>query len=226
MFDPEQRADRVLRSHLRFLAIADLALLSPDRLVEQAVAAVQGGATAIQLRGKKSSAGELLAIADRLRASEALAGIPLLMNDRADIAALAKFEGVHLGDDDLPVADARQLLGPSAWIGRTARDPGAARTAAGAGADYLGVGSVFGGATKPEAPVIGIQGMAAVAQATSLPVVAIGGITAERAAACIAAGAAGVAVIGALFAGDPAPSVVRARAAELRAAVEAGVEGR
>jgi thiamine-phosphate diphosphorylase len=148
------------------------------------------------------------------------------MNDRVDIAAMAGFNGVHLGDEDLPVADARQLLGPQAWIGRTARNPEAARVAANAGADYLGVGSVFEGGSKPEVPVIGIEGMASVVQASPLPVVAIGGVTAERAGACIAAGAAGVAVIGALFFGDPAASVVRARAAALRAAIEAGAEAR
>jgi len=226
MSDPQQPANLSIRSRLRLLAIADLALVSPDRLVEQVTAAIEGGATAIQLRGKKSSAGELLAAADALRAARSVAQVPLLMNDRADIAVVAGLTGVHLGDDDLPVGEARKLLGPTAWIGRTARDASTARTAARAGADYLGVGSVFGGATKPEVPVIGIAGLAAVAQATPLPVVAIGGITAERAGACIAAGAAGVAVIGALFFGDPAPDVVRARAAALRAAVEAGSEER
>lgn len=224
MFEPQRPADSPVRSRLRLLAIADLALLSPDRLVEQVTAAVEGGATAIQLRGKKSSAGELLAAADLLRAASSLAEVPLFMNDRVDIAAMAGFNGVHLGDGDLTVADARQLLGPQAWIGRTARNPEAARVAANAGADYLGVGSVFGGGSKPEVPVIGIEGMATVVQASPLPVVAIGGVTAERAGACIAAGAAGVAVIGALFFGDPAPRVVRARAAALRAAVEAGAE--
>jgi thiamine-phosphate pyrophosphorylase len=226
MFERQRPATSPVRSRLRLLAIADLALLSPDRLVEQVTAAVEGGATAIQLRGKKSSAGELLAAADLLRAAKPLAEIPLFMNDRVDIAAMAGFSGVHLGDEDLTVADARKLLGPQAWIGRTARNPEAARLAANAGADYLGVGSVFGGGSKPEVPVIGIEGMATVVQASPLPVVAIGGVTAERAGACIAAGAAGVAVIGALFFGDPAPSVVRVRAAALRAAVEAGAEAR
>lgn len=226
MFEREQPASSPVRSRLRLLAIADLALLSPDRLVEQVTAAVLGGATAIQLRGKKSSAGELLAAADRLRAASPLADIPLFMNDRVDLAAIAGFRGVHLGDEDLAVADARKLLGPEAWIGRTARNPETARVAASDGADYLGVGSVFGGGSKPEVPVIGIEGMATVVQASPLPVVAIGGITAERAGACIAAGAAGVAVIGALFFGDPAPRVVQARAAALRAAVEAGSEER
>jgi thiamine-phosphate pyrophosphorylase len=226
MCERERPATSPVRSQLRLLAIADLALLSPDRLVEQVTAAVEGGATAIQLRGKKSSAGELLAAADLLRAARSLADIPLFMNDRVDIAVMAGFNGVHLGDEDLAVVDARKLLGPQAWIGRTARNPQAARVAASDGVDYLGVGSVFAGGSKPEVPVIGIEGMATVVQASALPVVAIGGVTAERAGACMAAGATGVAVIGALFFGDPAPSVVRARAAALRAAVEAGAEAR
>jgi len=211
---------------MRLLAIADLALLSPDSLVEQVTAAVEGGVTAIQLRGKKSSAGELLAAADALRAAPALGQVPLLMNDRADVAALAGFAGVHLGDEDLPVAAARKVLGGRAWIGRTARTPETARAAAHAGADYLGVGSVFGSGSKPEVPVIGLAGLASVAQASPLPVIAIGGITAERAAACMAAGATGIAVIGALFAGAPAAKVVRARAQALRDAIEEGAQAR
>jgi thiamine-phosphate pyrophosphorylase len=142
------------------------------------------------------------------------------VNDRADVAALAGADGVHLGEEDLPVPDARRILGAGFWIGCTARTPARARTAGTEGANYLGVGSVFGGGSKPGAPVIGLAGLRAVADATSLPVVAIGGITLETARSCIASGAAGVAVIGALFAGNPAPDRVRARARALRAAVE------
>ena len=124
------------------------------------------------------------------------------------------------------MAAARKVLGGRAWIGRTARTAETARAAAHAGADYLGVGSVFGSGSKPEVPVIGLAGLASVAQASPLPVIAIGGITAERAAACMAAGATGIAVIGALFAGAPAAKVVRARAQALRDAIEEGAQAR
>jgi thiamine-phosphate diphosphorylase len=207
------------------MAIADLGVMDPDRLVELVEAAVAGGATAIQLRGKKLTAGELLATADKLRAS-GMGGAPLVVNDRADVAALAGAAGVHLGDEDLPVADARRILGPQAWIGRTARSAETARSAAAAGADYLGVGTVFSGGSKPGVPVIGLAGLAAVAGASRLPVVAIGGIRAETAGACIDAGAAGVAVIGALFAGDPTAEQVIERAAAIRAAVDASLRQR
>jgi thiamine-phosphate diphosphorylase len=207
------------------MAIADLEVIGPDRLVELALAAIAGGATAIQLRGKKSAAGELLAIADALRASQT-EGVPLIVNDRADVAALARAHGVHLGDDDLPISAARRILGPGFWIGRTARDATGAEAAARDGADYLGVGSVFAGGSKAGVPVIGLPGLAAVASASAAwPVVAIGGITAETAGACIAAGAAGVAVIGALFAGRPAPDQVTQRARAIRAAVDGARAG-
>ncbi len=178
MSAPEPSAATLIRSHLRLMAIADLEVIGPDRLVELALAAIAGGATAIQLRGKKSAAGELLAIADALRASQT-EGVPLIVNDRADVAALARAHGVHLGDDDLPISAARRILGPGFWIGRTARDATGAEAAARDGADYLGVGSVFAGGSKAGVPVIGLPGLAAVASASAAwPVVAIGGITA------------------------------------------------
>jgi len=219
----EQSIARPAAACLRLLAIADLALIEQDRLLEQVEAAILGGATAIQLRGKKQSAGELLAAADLLHGFLSPAGVPLFVNDRVDVAALAGVEGVHLGDDDLPLSHARRLLDGGAWIGRTARDLASARAAEAAGADYLGAGTVYPGGTKPGVPVIGLDGLAAVARGTRLPVVAIGGITAERARACVGAGAVGVAVIGALFAGNPTAKHVREQAAAIRAAVEGGL---
>jgi thiamine-phosphate pyrophosphorylase len=218
----EHSPPRLEASRLRLLAIADLELIGQDRLIALVEAAVLGGATAIQLRGKKQSAGELLAAADRLHDFLSPMGVPFFMNDRVDVAALAGAAGVHLGDEDLPVPEARRLLG-SGWIGCTVRHPAAARVALDQGADYLGAGTIYPGGTKAGVPVIGIEGLTAIARESRLPVVASGGITAARAAACVRAGAAGVAVIGALFAGEPAPDRVRERAAAIRDAVEHGL---
>ncbi len=207
---------------LRLLAIADLAVIPRARLSELVLAAARGGATMVQLRGKDVPAGELLAMADVLVAELRAQGVPLCINDRADVAALAGAAGVHLGDEDLDPASVRRLLGPGCWIGRTARTPEAALAAAAEGADYLGVGSVFAGGTKAGVPVIGLDGLARVVKASPIPVVAIGGIDPERAADCVATGAAGVAVIGALFAGNPDRDAIEERAARLRTAVSAG----
>ncbi|MGD8394653.1 MAG: thiamine phosphate synthase [Candidatus Eiseniibacteriota bacterium] len=198
-------------------AIVDLGVVAPERAPELARAAAAGGAGVLQLRGKTVPAGVLLDTAELLQGA---IGVPLIVNDRVDVAALAAADGVHLGDDDLPLEAASRLL-PGRWLGRTVRDPRAARAAVAAGAGYLGVGSVYQSATKRGVPHIGLEGLAAVAAAVDRPVVAIGGIDADGAAACVEAGARGVAVIGALFAGDPPAGVVEKRARRLRRRLDA-----
>lgn len=132
-------------------------------------------------------------------------GALCLVNDRVHIAQAVGADGVHLGVEDLPIDAARRLLPSPAIIGGTCRDPESARAARRAGATYLGVGPVWGTTTKAGLPQpIGLSGLAAVCEAVDLPVIAIGGITAERAARCREAGAHGVAVVGAIAnAGDP-----------------------
>jgi thiamine-phosphate diphosphorylase len=205
----------------RLLAIADLSVMTPDRVGALTMAAVRGGATAVQLRGKELASGDLVTIADDLGPRLAQEGVPLFINDRVDVARLVGAAGVHLGDEDLSVDEARALLGPSAVIGRTARTPEAARAAVAAGADYLGVGTIYPGGSKAGVPVIGLSGLRAVAGVSPVPVVAIGGISADNAPGCLAAGAAGVAVIGALFGGSPDLDEVEDRSRRLRAAVAA-----
>ncbi|HTJ34905.1 MAG TPA: thiamine phosphate synthase [Dactylosporangium sp.] len=132
-------------------------------------------------------------------------GRTCLVNDRLHIALAAGADGGHVGADDLPVAAARRILGPDAILGATARDPQAARRAVADGASYLGVGPAFATTTKSGLPdAIGSAGIRAVAQAVSVPVVAIGGVTADRAGELYAAGAHAVAVVGAVSgAADP-----------------------
>jgi thiamine-phosphate pyrophosphorylase len=132
-------------------------------------------------------------------------GAMCLINDRVHLALAVNADGVHLGADDLPIDAARRILPAASIIGGTARDPETARAARRAGATYLGVGPVWGTTTKAGLPQpIGLEGLAAVCEAVDLPVIAIGGITAERAALCREAGAHGVAVVGAIAgAGDP-----------------------
>ncbi|WP_341717629.1 thiamine phosphate synthase [Micromonospora sp. FIMYZ51] len=133
-------------------------------------------------------------------------GVTCLVNDRLHVALAAGAAGGHVGADDLPVAAARRVLGPTAVLGATAREPGAAVAAVDAGASYLGVGPCHATTTKDGLPpAIGVGGVQAVARAVNVPVVAIGGVTAQDVPALRAAGAYGVAVVGALSsAADPA----------------------
>ena len=167
--------------------------------------AVRGGATAVQLRDKGASTRDMIELGRALLALTRPAGIPLIVNDRADVALAIDADGVHVGQDDIPAPLARQIIGPERILGVSAGTVEEARQAEREGADYLGVGDVYGTPTKADAGVpIGLSGLAEIARAVSIPVVAIGGITLANAAATIATGASGVAVISAVI-GAPDP---------------------
>jgi thiamine-phosphate pyrophosphorylase len=168
-------------------------------------AAVAAGAPVVQVRAKGSTDRELYAFARAVVEICAAAGATCLVNDRVDVALAAGADGTHLGADDLPLAAARRVAGPGHLLGGTARDPARARLLVAEGADYLGVGPAWPTATKTGLPdALGPAGVRAVAMAVDVPVIAIGGVTAERVADLLAAGAAGVAVVGAVSAApDP-----------------------
>lgn len=185
-------------------------------------AAVDGGVSVVQLRDKGLSARERLAIGREVRELTRDAGVPLIVNDRVDLAEAIDADGVHLGDDDLPVAVARKILGEDAIIGRSVSFVEDAVAAEASGADYLGVGSVYATGSKDDIPddeyAVGTERVSAIAGAVSIPMVGIGRISSENAAEVVAAGADGVAVISAITqAEDP-----EAATEELRNAVEAG----
>lgn len=202
-------------------------VLDPERAggrdpVAVAEAALRGGVTVLQLRWKNGPLREMLRLGEALRDLCRRYGVPFLVNDRVDAALALAADGVHVGQEDLPAAVARQLLGPQAYVGVSARTPEQARAAEAEGADYLGTGSVFPTGSKENAIWIGLEGLARVARATRLPVVAIGGVQAENAGACIRAGAAGVAVISAITLADDPEAAARA----LRSAVDAALAER
>jgi thiamine-phosphate pyrophosphorylase len=176
-------------------------------------AAIAGGATAVQLREKEASTREMIEVGRALRAITRAAGVPLIVNDRVDVALAIEADGVHVGQEDIPAALARRLIGPDRILGVSAATVAEAEQAVRDSADYLGVGDVYGTPSKPDAgPPIGLEGLAAVARAVRVPVVAIGGITPENAAATISAGAVGVAVISAIVgAPDPLAAARRLR---------------
>lgn len=201
---------------LRVYLVLDPALTSGRSPLEIAEAALSGGITALQLRWKSGPLREMLQLGEALRALCRRYGVPFLINDRVDVAMAIHADGVHLGQEDFPPEVARRLLGPQALIGVSARTPAQAQAAETAGASYLGSGSIFPTASKANPVLIGLEGLAAVVRSTRLPVVAIGGVTPENAAACIRMGAAGVAVISAITqAPDP-----QAAARALRQAVD------
>lgn len=185
--------------------------LSAGRSTPEIVsAAIDGGVDIVQLREKDRPARERYRLGRELRELTAEAGVPLIVNDRVDIARAIDADGVHLGDADLPVDVARNQLGPDAIVGRSVSTPSEARAAAEAGADYLGAGTVFETSSKDTDPAIGIDGLAAVCAATDRPAVGIGGIDAENASRVVDAGAAGVAVISAITtAEDPRDATER-----------------
>lgn len=182
--------------------------LSAGRTTPEVVAAaIDGGVDVVQVREKHRSAREQLAVARELREPTREADVALVVNDRVDVAATADADGVHLGDDDLPVDAAREQLGPEALVGRSVSTVEGAREAEAAGADYLGVGALFPTGSKDvpdEEGELGLDVVRAVDDAVDVPFVGIGGVTPENAADVVAAGADGVAVISAITAaGDP-----------------------
>lgn len=203
------------------------AVLDPDRLgaldlPTLAVRVVQGGATIVQLRDKRGSTRRLVEETRELKSALRHSTIPLLVNDRIDVALAAGAQGVHLGQEDLAVEDARRLLGPNAVIGLSVKSVAQAEGAPLEVLDYVCVGGVFATSSKdnPDPPV-GVAGLKEILtvlrhRRPQLPVGAIAGIDVGNAADVIGAGADGVAVISALsLASDPAKA-----ASELRAIVD------
>ena len=204
---PPVRAGRLRRLRGLYAIVGDA---DP---VGQARAAVDGGASVVQVRMKSSPAGVILEAA-RAVVELARGRALVVVNDRADLAVLAGADGVHVGEEDLPVAEARSVVGPDLLVGRSTRTLAEARVAIAAGADHVGFGPMFGTRSKELAAAPrGLDALREVAGALGVPVVAIGGIGLETVGEVAAAGAAAAAVIEDLLSrGD-----VRARA-ELLAA--------
>lgn len=191
---------------LRLYLVTDEALAGGRPLAAVVGAAVDGGVTCVQLRAKTDSARRILEQARELLALLRPRGVPLIVNDRLDIALAAGADGVHVGQDDLPGAAVRRLAPPGFRIGVSVSTVAEACAAEADGADYLGVSPVFDTPTKRDTPrAAGLEGLRRIRAATRLPLVAIGGIHAGNAAAVRAAGADGLAVVSAIMsAPDPA----------------------
>lgn len=187
-------------SDLRLYAVTDRRALPAGVTLAQAVeAALDGGVTCLQLREKEASAGEILALARTLLPLCRARRVPLLINDRVDIALAAGADGVHLGQEDLPLPEARALLGPDRILGATAHTVEEALRAQAEGADYLGVGAMFPTGTKTNTIPTSADTLKAICAAVSIPVVAIGGVNAQNLPTLAGTGIAGAAVVSAIF---------------------------
>ncbi len=215
------------RLDLAVYVVLDRDFAAGRPLVEIAHAAIRGGATALQLRDKSSDIRRFYADAEELLAIARAAAVPLIINDRVDLALAVDADGVHVGEDDLPVEATRRLVGPEKFVGASAGSGAAARAAIAAGADHLGVGPVYEArATKTDAgPPVGLALIREIASFSPLPIVGIGGITAENAGAIIKAGAAGVAVISAIGLAPDVGAATRSLAQSVRAVREPPSQG-
>ena len=195
----------LIRDRLHLYLVTDPILCSQQGLIEVVAAAVRGGVTCVQLRDKTGSARDRIAAARALKHALAGSGVPLIVNDDIDAAFAAEVDGVHLGQDDAKVAEARARLGPGRIIGLSCETLDQVRAVDPDVVDYLGLGTVFPTASKPDhKPSIGLHGLAELAEATVLPNVAIGGLKEEHAGSVLAAGCDGMAVVSAIC-GQPDP---------------------
>lgn len=190
--------------------VTDDGCLQGRALIDCVREALEGGVTLVQYRAKTASSAEMYAEALQLKALCDSFNVPLIINDRLDIAMAVGAAGVHLGQDDLPCAAARKLLGEDYIIGVSAHNPAEAKTALQSGADYLGCGAVFGTATKADVKKLGTEGLTAICREKGLPVVGIGGVTADNYREVRAAGADGAAIVSGILAQPDIRATVRA----------------
>ena len=179
--------------------VTDSRWLGERTLWDSVEEAILGGVTLVQLREKKISSKEYLELAQRVKEVTDRHDIPLIINDRIDIALAIDADGVHLGPEDLPVPIARKLLGDGKIIGSSAASVDEALLFQAQGADYLGVGAVFPTATKRGTEKVGLEDLRGIKSAVHIPVVAIGGINAENAKLVMETGVDGVAVVSAIM---------------------------
>lgn len=189
--------------------VTDEACLHGRPLLECVEEALAAGVTLVQYRAKAADGGVLYTEACKLKELCDKYSVPLIINDRLDIALAVGAAGVHLGQDDLPCAVARRLLGEDFIIGVSAHNPAEAVQAVSEGADYLGCGAVFGTATKHDVAKLGLENLRAIRKAVAVPMVGIGGITADNYAEVLATGADGAAIVSGILAQDDIGAVVK-----------------
>ncbi len=187
------------RDSLKLYAVTDRSWLNGDSLVSQVEKALRGGAGFVQLREKNLACEQFLAEAVELRALCGRYQVPFVINDNVEIARLCDADGVHVGQEDMALPEARKVLGENKIIGVTCKTVEEALKAQADGADYIGSGAMFQSTAKPGAEPITFDTLREICAAVSIPVVAIGGITHENVLQLCDTGIAGVAVVSAIF---------------------------
>lgn len=187
---------------LELYAITDRSWLNGRTMAQVVEEAILGGVTMIQYREKSLQGQELLEEAVTVQKVCGRYGIPFIINDDPYLAKDINADGVHLGQGDMPINEARKLLGPDKIIGITAKTVEQALAAERDGASYLGSGAMFGSSTKTDAKKMTVDELRSITGSVSIPVVAIGGITADNVSTLDKTGIAGVAVVSAVFAGE------------------------
>ena len=188
---------------LRLCLVTDRTLARGRPLVEVVASAVQGGVTMVQLREKTATTREFLEEARSLKALLQPLGIPLIINDRVDIALAVEADGVHVGQKDMPVAMVRSMIGPGKIIGLSITNHEQVARPDAALPDYLGMGPLYAQTTKADASTpLGVEGFRALRAATGKPVIAIGGLNAGNSGPVLAAGANGLAVVSAIVSAE------------------------
>ena len=204
------------RFDLSLYLVLDPDLCRPLGMVETARLAVVGGVTLVQLRDKGASPAQMIDTGRALKAALAGTGVPLIVNDDVEAAIAIGADGLHVGQDDMDAQIARRLIGPDMILGLSVETEALAAAVDPAVVDYVGAGPVFATQTKPaHKPPVGMEGLARLVAATSLPAVAIGGLKTGHVEAVLKAGARGVAVVSAIC-GQPDP---QAAALELSEAI-------
>ena len=193
--------------------VTDRALMSTKSLEEAVEQAIIGGCTMVQLREKEASSREFYDIARSIREITGKYRVPLVINDRLDVALAVNAEGAHIGQDDLPVFVARTLLGQGKLLGVSVGNREQALRAEAEGADYLGVGAMFATGTKTDAGLVTMEELIRIRKAVTVPVVAIGGIDRETAGRFAGSGIDGFAVVSGIL----SQRDIRGAAAELSA---------
>lgn len=205
MYSPEQ-----IRRAMALYAVTDRAWLDGRTLTECVDQALASGATFVQLREKEAPQAEVVFLARTLLPLCRAAGVPFVIDDDVEVARMVGADGVHVGQSDTACAVARAALGPNAIVGVSAQTVEQALAAQAAGADYLGVGAVFGTPTKTDADITGVDGLAEICAAVDIPVVAIGGLNESTIPKLAGSGADGVAVVSAIFAAPDIAGTTRA----------------
>jgi thiamine-phosphate pyrophosphorylase len=191
-------------SRSRLYAILDLGYVERQRAKEMAEALIAGGVDLLQLRAKDYSAAEIEKLGEELRAVTASAGLPLVINDHVEVARNLGAEAVHLGQDDMSIAEARKIVGADCAVGKSTHSFDQAIRAFYEGADYIGFGPLFATPTKPDYPPIGLNEIGKVHDAVRIPIFCIGGIKLDNLPKVIEAGAQRVVIVsGLLQATDP-----------------------